>query len=59
MPAIALKPIILNDIDLKIGSDNYEASVAKCELVPTTPIQTWRGMTPPPRSRWPVSPSGS
>lgn len=46
MAAIALSPIVLNDIDLKIASDNYEASVSKVELVPTTPTATWRGMTP-------------
>ncbi len=46
MASIALTPIVLNDIDLKIGADNYEASVSKVELVPTTPTVTWRGMTP-------------
>lgn len=46
MTAIALAPIVLNDIDLKVGADNYEATFSKVELVPTTPTLTWRGMTP-------------
>ncbi|WP_336625584.1 MULTISPECIES: hypothetical protein [unclassified Microbacterium] len=46
MAAIAIVPIVLNDIDLKIAADNYEASVSKVELVPTTPTTVWRGMTP-------------
>lgn len=46
MATPALKPIILNDIDLLLGADNYEAHVAKVELVPTTPTAVWKGMTP-------------
>ena len=46
MAAIAIAPIVLNDVDLTIGADNYEASVSKVELVPTTPTATWRGLTP-------------
>lgn len=46
MVAIAIKPIVLNNISLKIGADNYEAHVNKCRLVPTTPVVKWKGMTP-------------
>ncbi len=46
MATIAVEPIILNDIDLKIAADNYEASVNRAELVPTTPTVQWKGMTP-------------
>lgn len=46
MATIAVEPIILNDIILTIGADNYEASVAKAELVPTMPLAKWKGMTP-------------
>ena len=46
MAQIALTPVILNDIDLVIGADNYEVSVSKAEIVPTTPTVTWKGMTP-------------
>jgi hypothetical protein len=37
---------VLNNISLAIGADNYEASVNKARLVPTTPIAKWKGMTP-------------
>lgn len=46
MPVIAVKPITLNNIDLKLGTDNYEAHVNKARLVPTTPVTKWKGMTP-------------
>lgn len=46
MAQIAITPVVLNDIDLIIGADNYEVSVSKVELVPTTPTVTWKGMTP-------------
>ncbi len=46
MASITLQPIILNDVDLIIGTDNYEVSVSKVELVPTTRTVTWKGMTP-------------
>lgn len=46
MANIAPVPIVLNDIVLVIGTDNYEAAVSKAELVPNTPITTWKGMTP-------------
>lgn len=47
-PAAAVVPkvLILNDIVLTIGTDNYEASVKKVRLVPTTPVAKWKGMTP-------------
>jgi hypothetical protein len=43
---IAPVPIVLNDIVLNIGTDNYEAAVSKAELVPTTPVAKWKGMAP-------------
>ena len=46
MAAITPSVINLNNIALTIAVDNYEASVSKVELVPTTPTVTWRGMTP-------------
>ncbi|WP_156122568.1 hypothetical protein [Microbacterium hominis] len=46
MANIAPTVINLNDVVLTIGSDNYELSVSKVELVPTTPTITWRGMSP-------------
>lgn len=46
MVNIAPKPIILNDVVLKIEADNYEASVNKMRLVPNTTVAKWKGMTP-------------
>lgn len=46
MANIAIAPIILNDIVLQFGADNYEAHVAKARLVPTVPQALWKGMTP-------------
>ncbi|QCQ16988.1 hypothetical protein [Microbacterium sp. RG1] len=46
MSTPVVKPIVLNDIDLVLGTDNYEAHVSKVELVPTTPTAQWKGMTP-------------
>lgn len=46
MPKIAPQPIVLNDILLRIGTDEYEASVKKAQFDPTTPQLVWQGMTP-------------
>lgn len=46
MASITPVPIVLNDIVFTIAADNYEAAVSKAELVPTTPIASWKGMTP-------------
>ncbi|MDU0367674.1 hypothetical protein RWH45_10635 [Microbacterium sp. KSW4-17] len=46
MAIVNVTPIVLNDIDLVIGADNYEVSVSKAELVPTMPTVTWKGMSP-------------
>lgn len=46
MASIAVAPIILSDIELGIGSDNYEAHVSRAVLTPTTPTAVWKGMTP-------------
>ena len=44
MAVIAVKPFVLRDVDLLIGTDNYEAHVSQCEFVPTTPQLTWTGL---------------
>lgn len=46
MAVINPAPIALNDIVLTVGSDNYEVTVSRVELVPTTNTVQWRGMTP-------------
>ncbi|WP_295012495.1 hypothetical protein [uncultured Microbacterium sp.] len=51
MAKIALKPYVLRDCTLNIKNGatdlgDYEGSVSKLELVPTTAVQTWKGLTP-------------
>lgn len=46
MVTIAVAPIVLKDVDLKIGTDNYEAHVSRVRLVPNTSQVQWKGLTP-------------
>lgn len=46
MATIALEPIILTDVILVVGTDNYEAHVSKVQFNPTTPLVKWKGLTP-------------
>jgi hypothetical protein len=46
MPDIAVKPIVLKDCLLTIGTDNYQAHVSQVQFVPSAQTQTWQGMTP-------------
>lgn len=46
MATIAVQPIILNDVTLLIGADNYEASVSQVVFTPSSNIVRWKGMTP-------------
>lgn len=46
MPAIAVQPIILNDVTLTVGTDSYEAHVSQVQMDPTSQTVRWRGMTP-------------
>lgn len=46
MADITVAPFMLKDVDLKIGSDNYEAHVSQVEFVPSSSTVTWKGLTP-------------
>ncbi|WP_157156260.1 hypothetical protein [Diaminobutyricimonas sp. LJ205] len=46
MPKIIPAPILLNDIVLSIGTDDYEASVSSAAIVPNNQTVTFPGMTP-------------
>ncbi|RPE75199.1 MULTISPECIES: hypothetical protein [unclassified Frondihabitans] len=46
MTTIAVSPFLLKDVDLKVGTDNYEAHVSSVEFVPTASTVTWKGLTP-------------
>jgi hypothetical protein len=46
MPAIGIQPVVLNDVLLRIGANDYEAHVSQVTFTPTAPTVRWRGMTP-------------
>ena len=46
MTAIAVEAHILRDVDLLLGTDNYEAHVNRVAFVPSTSSTTWQGLTP-------------
>jgi hypothetical protein len=46
MANIAASPFVLKDAVLKVGSDNFEASVSQVEITPTNSTTTWAGLTP-------------
>ena len=44
MVQIAVNPFVLRDVDLTIGTDNYEAHVSQVEFVPAAAALTWIGL---------------
>lgn len=46
MTKIAVKPIILNDVDFAIEEDNYEGHCSTIRFDPSTSIVRWKGMSP-------------
>lgn len=58
MADVTLAPILLNDVLLTIGANDYQGSVNTVEFVPSTNIATWAGMAPgasfsfPSRATW-------
>lgn len=46
MPDITLEPILLNDVLLTLGANDYEGSVSTVEFAPSTSIVNWKGMKP-------------
>jgi len=46
MAVIAVVPIIMNDVVLTIGADNYEAHVSKVTFTPSASIVKWKNLTP-------------
>lgn len=46
MADVALAPILLTDVLLTLGTNDYEGSVSSVEFVPSSNIVTWKGMTP-------------
>lgn len=46
MAVITVAPIILNDVVLTVGTDNYEAHVSKVQFDPSSTVVKWKGLTP-------------
>jgi len=46
MTVVPVAPIVLKDVTLLIGTDNFEMHVSQVEFVPTAQMQTWKGLTP-------------
>lgn len=46
MATINPTPIVLKDVLLQIGADNFEKQVSQVVLTPTVEAQTWKGMSP-------------
>lgn len=55
MPDIALEPILLSDVLLTLGANDYQGSVSKVELAPSSSIVNWKGMTPSASYSFPTS----
>lgn len=56
MANIAVQPIILTDVTLTVGTDNYEASVSQVQFDPTSNVVRWKGMTPSSNFAFPTTP---
>jgi hypothetical protein len=46
MATITVAPIVLNDVILVVGTDNYEAHVSKVQFNPSSDVITWKSLTP-------------
>ena len=44
MAEIAVAPFVLRDVDLMIGTDNYEAHTSQVEFIPTAAQVSWTGL---------------
>ena len=53
MVNIAPNPFIIGDCTLKVGADNYEASVSGVEFVPTPVKAVFKGLTP--TAKYPIA----
>ena len=46
MATIDVKPLVLKDVTLKIGADNYEKHVSSVKFTPSSSTITWAGLSP-------------
>ena len=57
MADIALTPILMSDVELTLGANDYEGSVSSVEFVPTSNIVNWKGLTPTASYSFPATPT--
>lgn len=55
MAAIGLTPIILKDVVLTIGTNDYQGHVSSVEFAPSASIVNWKGLTPTASYSFPTS----
>lgn len=55
MADIVLEPILLSNVLLTLGDNDYQGSVSKVEIAPTSSIVNWKGMTPAASYSFPTS----
>lgn len=55
MPQIAVKPIVLRDVLLKVALDDYEKHVSGVTITPTTGSVSWAGLNPDATFTFPTS----
>jgi len=46
MPVVTHQPLVLKDVLLQLGSNNYENAVSNVTFTPTAPSVSWQGLTP-------------
>ncbi|WP_144797705.1 hypothetical protein [Microbacterium paludicola] len=46
MASIAVKPLVLKDVTLTVGTDNYEKHVSSVTFTPSSSTITWQGLNP-------------
>lgn len=46
MSTIAIQPLVLKDLIMQIGADNFEKAISNATFTPTAATVTWQGGTP-------------
>lgn len=57
MAEIAVQPVILQDMVVKIGADDFAAAVSSAIITPAGSIVTWKGLKPESVHAFPVAPT--
>ena len=57
MADVTLVPILLSDVELSLGTNDYEGSVSSVEFVPSSNVVTWKGMKPGSNYSFPTDPT--